>query len=309
MSFTFDVKEELCGVAPTCSHCDRALLAALVRVEGTLLLQGSGQRRLEVSTDSPGVARAVVRLLHGLYKLATEQTVRRSVLHKTPNFLIQVPNQPGLSAALEDLGILDGNGFKTGIDARLVEKRCCAAAYLRGVFLGSGFVANPKGDFHFEMTVESEEFANDLVERMATWGVRSRMMQRRSSYIVYMKSGTAISEFLALVGAHHSALEMETERVIKSVRNDVNRQVNAEMFNQKKASSAGVEQLALIRTVLKHYRIEELPEGLQEFIRLRAANPEVSLKELGELAQPPLSKSAIYHRVRRIEKLASELNE
>ena len=306
MSFTFEVKEELCRVPASCSHCDRALLAALVRVEGSLFLQASGQRRIEVSTDSPGVARTVVRLLHGIYGLATEQTVRRSVLHKTPNFLIQVPSQPKLAAALQDMGIVGEEGLFLGIDGRLVEKRCCAAAYLRGVFLGSGFIANPRGDFHFEMTVESQDFARDVVELMGAWGVKARMMQRRSSYIVYMKSGEAISEFLALVGAHQCALVMENERVIKSVRNDVNRIVNAEVANQRKASDASLTQIAQIRTVLQHYRLEDLPVGLQDFIRLRAANPEVSLKELGELANPPLSKSAVYHRVRRIEKLAQE---
>lgn len=309
MSFTFKVKEELCRVTPTCSHCDRALLAALVRVEGTLLLQGAGRRRIEVSTDSPGVARTVVRLLHGIYGLATEQTVRRSVLHKTPNFLIQIPDQPKITEALEDMGVIRDGSLVLGIDKRLVEKRCCASAYLRGVFLGSGFIANPRGDFHFELSVENDEFARDIVELMDAWGVSAKTMQRRSSHIVYMKSGTGISEFLALVGAHKCALDMENERVIKSVRNDVNRLVNAELANQRKATDASFEQIAHIQQVLEHQRIEDLPIALQDYIRLRVRNPEATLKELGELADPPLSKSAIYHRVRRIEKLAAEAAE
>ena len=306
MSFTSEVKEELCRVAPICSHCDRALLAALVRSEGSLLLSGGGRCRIEVATDSPSVARTIVRLMHGIYQLRTESTVRRSVLHKTPNYLINIPDQAGLREALSDMGILEEDGLVAGIQSRLVDKRCCAAAYLRGFFMGSGFIANPKGDFHFEITVETEELANHLVELMGARGITARIMQRRNSFVVYLKSGTAISEFLALVGAHQCALAMENERVIKSVRNDVNRRVNAEIANQQKATDASMEQIMQIRFVVDSYGLEKLPAGLQEFARLRVAHPDATLKELGELANPPISKSAIYHRVRRIEQMATE---
>ena len=306
MSFTSDVKEELARVAPTCSHCDKATLAALVRIEGTLFLSGSGNVRLEIATDSPSVARLMVRLLHGIYNLATELTMRRSVLHKTPNYLINVPMQEALPMALNDMGVLGSAGFEQGINKNLVAKRCCSAAYLRGAFLGSGFISNPRGDFHFELTVESEELAKDIVELLSAREINARYMQRRSNYIIYMKSGTAISEFLALVGAHQCALTMENERVIKSVRNDVNRRVNAEMANQQKATDASMDQIMAIRAVVDRYGMDSLPPALQEFIRLRAAHPDATLKELGEFADPPLSKSAVYHRVRRIEQLAEQ---
>ncbi len=132
-------------------------------------------------------------------------------------------------------------------------------------------------------------------------------MHRRNSYIVYLKSGTAITNFLAAVGAHQCALKMESERVLKSVRNDVNRRVNAEIANQAKTVDAAVEQINTIREVLDHVALTDLPLGLQEFIRLRVRYPEATLKELGEHADPPLSKSAIYHRVRRLEQMAQEL--
>lgn len=291
---------------PTCSHCERATLAALVRIEGTLLLEGSGNVRLEIATDSPSVARLMVRLLHSIYKLATELTMRRSVLHKTPNYLINVPMQENLPEALRDMGVLGEDGFEQGIDPRLVAKKCCAAAYLRGAFLGSGFISNPRGDFHFELTVESEQLARNIVALLADRNIHARYMKRRSNFIIYMKSGTAISEFLALAGAHHCALAMENERVIKSVRNDVNRRVNAELANQHKATDASMDQIAAIRTVLDRYGMDSLPPALQEFIRLRAAHPDATLKELGQYADPPLSKSAVYHRVRRIEQLAEQ---
>ncbi len=119
--------------------------------------------------------------------------------------------------------------------------------------------------------------------------------------MIYLKSGNAILEFLAFTGAHRSALMLEEVRVMKSVRNDVNRQINAEMANQHKATDAAVRQLFMIRDVLKEHEVSSLPPALQEFIRLRVAYPEASLKELGERHDPPLSKSAVNHRLRRLE--------
>lgn len=309
MSFTADVKEELSRVEPVCSHCERATLAALVHLEGSLRLTGQGRMSLEVDTDSPSVARLMVKLLHSIYGLRTELTVRRSVLHKTPNYLISVPMQPALSDSLHDMGVLSDAGLDAGIDPAIVSKRCCRAAYLRGAFLASGFIASPKGDFHFEITVQNEHLAQDLCKLMDEAGVHAKIMQRRSNYIVYMKSGSSISEFLALVGSHHCALAMENVRVIKSVRNDVNRRVNAELANQQKASDASVEQIMAIRRVVDKVGMENLPPALQEFIRLRVAHPDATLKELGQYADPPLSKSAVYHRVRRIEELDGRSNE
>lgn len=307
MSFTAEVKDELARVAPVCSHCEKATLAALVRIEGTLFLGGQGKYRIEVATDVPSVARLIIKLLHEIYHLKTELTVRRSVLHKTPNYLIEVPSQQHLTDSLRDMGVLSDEGLELGIRPDLVEKQCCAAAYLRGAFLGSGFVANPRGDFHFEITVESEELAEDLVGLMAAKGINARVMRRRSLFMVYLKSGSAILEFLAFAGAHHAALAMENERVVKSVRNDVNRMTNAEIANQAKSANASVDQLFAIRTVLEAHGMENIPPALQDFIKLRVAFPDATLKELGERATPPLSKSAVYHRVRRIEQMAKDI--
>ena len=307
MSFNSDVKEELTRIPAVCSHCERALLAALIRIEGTLFISGVGRYRLEIATDAPSVARLAWSLLHETYQLRTELTTRRSVLHKTPNYLIDVPVQEGLAEALHDMGVLKGGALQLGVAPELVSKQCCAAAYLRGAFLGSGFVSDPRGDFHFEITVESREMANDLVAIMRDKGINARSMQRRSSFIVYLKSGEAILEFLAFVGAHQSALIMENARVVKSVRNDVNRQTNAEVANQKKAAAASVDQIYAMRAVLESYGAERLPPALREIIRLRVNYPDATLKELGDRANPPLSKSAVYHRIRRIEQMAREL--
>ena len=307
MSFTSDVKNELTRVPPTCSHCERAVLAGLLRIEGSLFFSGKGRYRVEMATDMPKVARLAIQLLHSTCHLRTELTMRQSVLHKTPNYLITVPHQEGMEEALRDVGVLDYSGLVAGIAPHLVEKRCCQAAYLRGVFMGSGFIANPRGDFHFEMTIENGQLAQDVCGIMNAHGINARSMRRRNSHLVYLKSGSDISAFLALVGAHQCALALENARVIKSVRNDVNRQVNAEMANQLKAADAAMGQIEAIRKVLNHKSAADLSPALRDFMRLRLENPTVSLKELGELADPPLSKSAVYHRVRRIEQMAAEI--
>ena len=168
------------------------------------------------------------------------------------------------------MGVLSPDGgLELGLKPDLVEKQCCTAAYLRGAFLGSGFVSDPRGDFHFEITVESEDLAGGLVDLLDRKGIRARVMQRRRSYMVYLKSGSAILEFLAFAGAHQSALAMENARVIKSVRNDVNRMTNAEIANQAKAANASVDQLYAIRVVLEAHGMENLPPALQDFIELR----------------------------------------
>jgi DNA-binding protein WhiA len=307
VSFTAEVKDELSRIEPKRPCCLKAELAALVRIEGTLHISGPGRYRLEIATETAPVARAVIKLLHGVYGLKTELTVRRSVLHKTNNYLITVPTQPRLPSALSELGILGEDGFSLGIDAGLVKRDCCAISYLRGAFLGGGFVADPHGDFHFELTAETEQLAEDLVGLMARFDIEARLAKRRGTFAVYLKGAEPIVTFLALVGAHRALLRTEDVRIVKSLRNDVNRLVNAEIANQQKASEAAISQIESINALADGPGLDNLPPALRELAELRLANPEVSLRELGELADPPLTKSAVYHRVRRIEELAEEM--
>jgi cell division protein WhiA len=306
VSFTAEVKEELSRIEPKRQCCLKAELAALVRIEGTLHITGRERYRLEIATETAPVARKTIKLLHGLYDLKTELTVRRSVLHKTNNYLITVVSQPRLPQALNELGVLDDALVLTyGISPRLVRRDCCAIAYLRGAFLGGGFVADPHGDFHFELTAETAEMAEDLRALMGRFGIHAKVTQRRGLHAVYLKGAEPIVTFLALVGAHRALLRTEDVRIVKSMRNDVNRLVNAETANLQKSAQAAMVQIEAIRMLEATRGLESLPRALRELAGLRLEYPEVSLRELGELADPPLSKSAVYHRIRRIEELAS----
>ncbi len=309
MSFTAEVRDELSRIEPTCEYCDLATLAALVRVCGTLSLSGPGHYRLQVATETGAVARTMIGLTHRLLKLKTEFTVRRSVLHKTRNYLIVLPDQPQLEKALILLGVLDrSRALVSGVPRHLVSRPCCRLAYIRGALIAGGFIADPRGDFHLEIAVQGEQYATSLADLVSAAGVSARVNRRRSAYAVYVKSAKDIKKLLGLLGAERSVGEIASARKVKSVKNDVNRRVNAELANQARTSAAAREQLELIERIDRAEGLGSLPPALRSFCELRRSHPELSLRELGALADPPLSKSALYHRVQRLERIASEID-
>lgn len=304
MSFTAEVKDELARVGGSCPECDVAELAALVRVCGALSFHGSGAYSIRVSTETGAVARTVIRLAHEVFDLDTSLTVRRSNLHRSRNYLIEIPEQKGLEQALIRMGVLVlGRGLSSGIAARVVARPCCRAAYLRGAFMAGGFIADPRGDFHLEIAVTGDEFADDLLELLDDEGITARVNRRRGSYAIYLKSFDDIAALLGVVGAERTARAVKNIRVMKSVKNDVNRRVNAELANQARSTGASADQLALIDRVEREIGFDALPPALLQFCAARREHPELSLRDLGAQMMPPLSKSALYHRVLRLEKL------
>ncbi len=298
MSFTAEVKDELSRVVARRACCPRAELSALVRVEGTLHFTGNERFRLEIATETAPVARKAIKLLHSLYDLSTELTVRRSVLHKSNNYLITVPAQPKLAQALHDLGILDDSLTPShGIPRWLVKKDCCAVSYLRGAFLGGGFVADPHGDFHFELTAESEQIAEDLSAIMARFEMNARITQRRGTYAVYLKGAEPIVTFRALVGAHHALLRTEDVRIIKGVRNDVTAR-QRETGTCRRGRGIDVANVAIKH--LADTAAGRLPPALRELAAHRLEYPDASLRELGA-GRTSAQQVRVYHRIRRLE--------
>ena len=307
MSFTAEVRDELSRLEQTRECCNKAELSALLRLDGTVTRSGAEQYRLEVSTENAQVARRIIKLLRRLYQLKTELTVRRSVLHKTNNYQITIPSQPKLLSVLEELGLAGSVYLNGGIEPTLIRRECCAMAYLRGAFLGSGFIASPQGDFHFEIRTHTQTLAEELSALMARFSIDGRVIARRGAWTVYLKGAEPIINFLALVGAHNALLETENVRIIKSYRNDVNRRVNAEIANQAKASEAALSQLEDIKLIESVAGLDSLAPALADFARLRMQNPDLSLRELGEISIPPLSKSAVNHRMRRLADKANRI--
>lgn len=314
MSFTTDVKDELSRVESQCSTCSKAMLSALVKSHGTLNIIGKGNYTVNFTTDNAWIARFALEKFKTIYNLDTSLTYRRSVLHNTRNYLIELQQGNNLVKALIDMGILQNpNDEKSsisishGIKKDFMKKDCCAASYLRGAFLGSGYVSEPTGDFHFEITVERKSQANDMKKILLKKEIKSGVCARRNSYLLYIKSGQGIADFLAFTGAHKSALKLENTRVKKHIANHINRQTNAEVANSKRTVEAAYNQILMIKKVTDHYGLQELPPAVKDFMALRIKYHDVSLSELGNMAEPPLSKSAINGRLRRLEKLAKDI--
>ena len=304
MSFTAEVKDELSRVEAPTRAAELAQLSALVRVCGTLSFRGSGRYSIRIATETGAVARTVIKLTHRLFDLETALTVRRSVLHKTRNYLIEIPEQEGLSDDLVRLGILlPGRGLAPGVPAALVAGAAAREAFVRGAFMAGGFIADPRGEFHLEIAVTGEEFARDLSALVSSLGAQARLNRRRGAYAIYLKSYEDVTQLLRAMGARRMARVVEVARAKKSVKNDVNRRVNAEMANQARSTGAAVGQLELIDRAEGLVGLESLPPALRDFCRARRANPELSLAALGAELDPPASKSAVYHRVLRLQEL------
>ncbi len=310
MSFTGQVKDELARVEGTCPACAYAQLSAIVRVCGTLSFRGPGRYSIRVSTETGAVARTMIKLTHELFDLDTQLTFRHSNLHKTRNYLIEIPEQDKLEDALVQLGILvPGRGLVTGAPARLLERRCCRAAFVRGAFMAGGFVADPRGDFHLEVAVTGERYAQDIIQLMGYFGASARLNRRRGAYAIYLKSFDDVERLLQVMGAVRSARTIEGVRQVKSLKNDVNRRVNAEMANQTRSTNAAGTQLELIAQAERLLDLRRLPPAVREFCELRRAHPELSLGDLGALAKPPTKKSGMYHRLLRLKALVQEAQE
>ncbi|WP_072369769.1 DNA-binding protein WhiA [Thermophilibacter mediterraneus] len=304
MSFTAEVKDELSRVEAPVPVCELAELSALIRVCGTLSFRGSGRYSIRISTETGAVARTVIKLTHKIFDLETALTVRRSVLHKTRNYLIEIPEQERLAADLVRLGILvPGRGLATGVPSALLGSRPAREAFVRGAFMAGGFIAGPRGDFHLEIAVTGEDFARGLAELVGSFGVSARVNRRRGAYAIYLKSFDDVIGLMRAMGARRMARIVEVARAKKSVKNDVNRRVNAEMANQARSTGAAAAQLELIERAECVVGLAALPPALRAFCQARRAHPELSLAALGEELDPPASKSAMYHRVLRLQEI------
>ncbi len=307
MSFTAQVKDELSRVEGECSNCKFAQLSAIVRVCGTLSFRGPGRYAVQVSTETGAVARTMIKLTHELFDLDTDLTVRRSVLHKARNYLIEISEQPSLEQHLVRLGILiPGRGLASGVPHHMLKNDCCKRAFLRGAFMAGGFIADPRSSFHLEIAVSSEQLAHDIVDLLASYNIHARLNHRRNSFAVYLKSFDGVVSLLRVMGAVRLAQAVEYIRRVKRDKNNANRQTNADMANLRRTTDAAGSQLVLVEKVRRLPMYRTLSPALREFCTLRIENPELSLAQLGELCDPPASKSAMYHRLLRLQAFAEE---
>ncbi|MDR3560185.1 MAG: DNA-binding protein WhiA [Negativicutes bacterium] len=310
MSFSTDVKNELARVTGEQGCCHIAELAALMRMGGTMLIGGNNNLGITFTTENAAVARKVLMLVKRGFELKTEVMVTRGRrLKKVNSYMIRVAPSPVVTEVLSVLGIMRGETLNAGRDSGLLRRSCCRRAYLRGAFLGGGSVSKPEGEYHMELVAGNQDFAKTLVRLLKSFGLTAKITDRKQDYVVYMKDGDAITSFLRIIGAHNALFAFENVRVVKDMRNQVNRLVNCETANLQKTVDAAVRQVERIHLIERRLGFGKLPPSLRETAELRLANPEATLQELVDLSGGRPGKSGMNHRLRKLEQIAAHLEE
>lgn len=299
MSFAGKVKEELLRQTGKAGHCQLAELAALFAMCGQIRMDEYGEYQIKFVTENLTVASKCYILVRKVFHIVPDISV--SGHHQFSLYLLDDQEATAFMKAVqvEEGALLVADG--------LVERSCCKRAFLRGIFLTSGSVTDPNSGYHLELAAGSLTRATWIQEMIGIFGLEAKIVERKKNYIVYMKEGAAIVDFLNVIGAHLALMEFENVRILKEMRNSINRQVNCETANIKKTVSAASRQTADIRYIHDTIGFGNLSENLSQIARLRLEHPDVSLKELGQMLEPPIGKSGVNHRLRKLSEIAEDL--
>ncbi|USS86953.1 DNA-binding protein WhiA [Fructilactobacillus cliffordii] len=306
MSYASDVKKELTRLEVHRTNA-KAELMALIRMNGTLTLSNQ-HFSLEVQSENSAITQRIYRLLLQFYQVKASVVVRKKMKLKKNNLYV-VRLQQRVEAILDDLGILDHYQILERVPVELLQDDLQVRSYLRGAFLAGGSVNNPQTSrYHLEIYSLYEDHSEMLTEMMNQYHLGAKQTKRRSGYIVYLKEAEKIADFLQLIGATNAMLKFEDIRIVRDMRNSVNRLVNCENANMNKVANASTRQIENIQLIEERVGLESLPPKLRDVAETRLKNQEVSLKELGELvANGPISKSGINHRLHKINDYAEKL--
>ncbi|MEW4275677.1 DNA-binding protein WhiA [Priestia megaterium] len=307
MSFASETKKELTNLEVK-DCCAKAELSALIRMNGSLSFSNK-KSTVDVQTENAAIARRIYVLLKKNYDVSVELLVRKKMRLKKNNvYIVRLVEKTRM--LLEDLKIVEeGFTFTHRISSELVQKKCCKRSYLRGAFLAGGSINNPEtSSYHLEIFSLYEEHNEALCNLMNEFQLNSKTLERKKGYINYLKEAEKITEFLNIIGAHNALLRFEDVRIVRDMRNSVNRLVNCETANLNKTIGAAIRQVENIRYIDETAGLDILPEKLREIARLRVEYQDVTLKELGEMVSGgQISKSGINHRLRKIDQIADKL--
>nr|WP_231401448.1 DNA-binding protein WhiA [Mammaliicoccus sciuri] len=287
--------------------CAKAELSALIRMNGNLSISNQ-QFVINVQTENAAIARRIFSLIKKCFGVEVELLVRKKMKLKKNNIYISRIKVKA-KEILDELGILQDGMFKHEIDKDILQKDCCKRSYLRGAFLAGGSVNNPEtSSYHLEIFSLYEEHSADLTALMNQYDLNAKLLERKKGFISYLKEAEKISDFLSLIGGYQALLKFEDVRIIRDMRNSVNRLVNCETANLNKTVSAAMKQVESIQLIDKEIGIDNLPDRLREVARLRIDNQDVSIKELGEMVSTgKISKSGINHRLRKLNEMADQI--
>lgn len=298
MSFSSKVKEELGGQVSRARHCQIAELAALFSCCGRMVPEGGGKFSAKFVTENLTVARKYSILVKKAFGFHVDLSVRG---HQYSVYILDTNDAQTFFQALK---YMDGREVVCDVVA---QRSCCKRAFIRGLFLAGGSVTDPERGYHLELVQSSMGKAREVVRLLGTFEVEAKIVERKKNYIVYVKEGARIVDMLNVMEAHVALMEFENVRILKEMRNSINRKVNCETANIKKTVSASARQIADIRYIKETCGFGTLPRGLAEIAELRLEYAEVTLKELGEMLNPPIGKSGVNHRLRKLSEIAEDM--
>ncbi len=313
MSFSGEMKEELLKVAVSARHCQIAELAAIYQFLGRIKTDEYGNTEIYIQTENEKVAARFYSLWKKVFKVSPMLTVRR--MHQQTEGLIYLVRVTALQEAKEFFMLLHlerlfGSGEEDFfVDELLIKNSCCKRAFLRGAFLVIGSVSDPQKGYHLELVCHNMTQANKLITILQSFGIQAKYVLRKKYYVIYLKDGEQISDFLNVISAHMAMMEFENARIVKDVRNRVNRKFNCDMANINKMVNAASKQMQAIQILKDKGDFDSLPDSLKEIARLREEYPESSLEELGKYSDPPIGKSGVNHRLRKLVDMAKEYGE
>lgn len=308
MSFAAETKKELTNVFGDDYSCNLAELSALIRMNGSVQLSSQGVI-LEVLTENAAIARKIYSFIKDIFKINSELMVRKKMRLKKNNiYVVRVTRN--VEEMLRTLAIVEqGFSFYPGIKKEIIKNNCSKRAYLRGAFLAGGSINHPESSsYHLEVYSSYQEHIEDLCKLANSYDLNAKWIERKKGFFMYIKEGEKITEFLNIVGAHQALLKFEDVRIVKDMRNSVNRLVNCETANLNKTVGASIRQIENINLIDREIGLDNLPVKLREVAEVRVQYPELTLKELGDYIQSgKVSKSGINHRLRKLDEIADKI--
>lgn len=311
MSFSGKIKEELEERIGTARHCLIAELTAIISLCGSVSVGVTGQYSIRIRTENLVVARKSFTLLEKTFNIRTDIAIRMNRAKGSVAYFLFVRDHEEALKVLQACKLIDEDGEITEelsvVKNIVLQEMCCKRAFLRGVFLASGSMSDPEKSYHFEIVCPYMGKAEQIQRIMQCCDLDGKIVRRKKTFVVYLKDAEQIVSILNLMGAHQALMELENIRILKEMRNSVNRQVNCETANINKTVSAAVKQIEDIKFIEEVKGLEYLPDALKDMAITRVTYPEATLKELGSLLTPPVGKSGVNHRLRKLSEMAEKL--
>ncbi len=313
MSFSGKVKEELCRHISEARHCSIAELAAIISMCGRVRIDCNDRYSVKIRTENLSIARKCFTLLEKTFNISNDVLISESRSSGSEFYSVYIKKHEDAVRVLQATKLMDSEGEieeEISIARNLVvQQTCCKRAFLRGAFLVGGSVSNPEKSYHLEIVCATREKAKQMKSIIDSFGLEAKIIARKKTYVVYLKEGSQIVDLLGIMEAPVALMDFENVRILKEMRNSVNRKVNCETANINKTVSAAVKQVEDIRYIRDHMGLHNLSEGLEEIAKVRLQYPEATLKELGEYLSEPVGKSGVNHRLRKLSEIAEKLRE